>query len=191
MQRTAIKKAALFTLGVGVIGLSALKLPGAVERLSDPSQKIPADVERLLYLTSRITEEGEIINGAWVARERSDQNLIDSGCYVVDYLRRSNKQMFNAPKIAAVLDQQLLALEQGLVLRRDKFGVTEQGQLAVLCDSLQGLRLRRECAEKDTALSIEKFCAPFRVINLSELNAMRTKAAEQLENVSYLGLPDL
>ena len=185
------KSVALCALGIGAIGFAALKLPGAIDKLSDPTQRIPPEVRRLLNLTSRITEEGAVINGAWISRNAADQDFIDSACYVVNFLTRENKDRYNAPKIGAILDQQLITLEAGLIERRESFVDNDQRALESLCRHLRSLRLSRKCPEAKTARLVNMFCAPFRVVERGELTSVRQAAAARLENVSYFGLPDL
>ena len=187
----SIKKTALCVVGLGAVGLAALKLPPLIDQLTDPAQKIPSDVQRLLNLTSRITVEGETINGAWIARSADDQNWIDSSCYVVDYLMRTNKQAFKSPRVALILDQQIQSVEPGLSARLGKFDKAEYRELGQLLTNLEELRLRRRCPEAETANLIINYCAPFRITDINELSTIRANASNQLDNVSYAGLPEL
>lgn len=188
---------------VPVVSLIAITAIGSyLSRTIKKPDELPTDIQHLITNTTRIDEDGKLVNGAWLARNPNDQEWIDASQYVMSRLADGKGQR---PQIRFLLQQNCFLTSRSLKAYKDSMPIHQQpiAEKTIAELKLLGLWLAhykntntamlipKRFSQNSLASCIEQLTTPYRLTKQSELLAVRDESFKKLDTVTYLSLPEL
>jgi hypothetical protein len=186
-------------VAVPVASLIAITAIGSyLTRTIKKPDELPTDIQHLITNTTRIDEDGKLVNGAWLARNPHDQEWIDASQYVVSRLTEGKDVR---PQIRFLLKENCLSISRGLEKYKDSMPIDQQLDAEKTLVKLQrldlwlayhtDLQIPERFSPHTLASSIEQLTRPHRLTKQDELLAVRESSSSKLDRITYFALPEL